>query len=103
MALRPNPPHRSRRIERGVKQPPRTPRKTRHQEANKRDVNLLEMVEAAGIEPATAYKNARNFRRLETPSGAQTHIRLTNQPFVGATRAASTPTVHRFQPNELEF
>ena len=28
-------------------------------------------------EPATAQKNASNNRRLETPSGAQTHTRLT--------------------------
>ena len=31
----------------------------------------------AGIEPATASKNISNFRRLATPSGAQTHTRLT--------------------------
>ena len=35
------------------------------------------MVEAAGTEPATASKNISNFRRLATPSGAQTHTRLT--------------------------
>ena len=52
MALRPSPPHRSRRIYRGVNQPPRTPEKTRLQKAKKREVDLLEMVEAAGIEPA---------------------------------------------------